>query len=95
MKVFKIAFRLERNQYTKEAVRMPKGKTKSNTQLQAAIDACNPPTLTELARRIGVSPQAVHQWLAAETPVERCRDVERACAKKVTRAQLRPDHFGD
>jgi DNA-binding transcriptional regulator YdaS (Cro superfamily) len=48
-----------------------------------------------LARAIGVSPQAVQQWLEANrVPAERVLAVESATDGKVTRHDLRPDVFG-
>jgi DNA-binding transcriptional regulator YdaS (Cro superfamily) len=36
-------------------------------------------SFSALARELGVSPQAVHQWLKKGTPVRRCSGIERAC----------------
>lgn len=47
----------------------------------------------ELARILKIKSQAVHEWNLA--PPNRCRQIERACGRKVTRYQLRPDVFGD
>lgn len=47
-----------------------------------------------LARRIGVRPQAVQQWIARNhVPAERCLDVERATGGQITRHELRPDLY--
>lgn len=64
--------------------------------LQAAIDAAG--TLTELARRLNVTPQVVSNWRSRGIPAERVLDVERATANDdgvpmVTRHQLRPDLY--
>jgi len=49
----------------------------------------------ELARRVGVSLQAVHQWVKADSvPAHRVILVETICEGVVTRYQLRPDIFG-
>lgn len=48
-----------------------------------------------LADQCGVSVQAVHKWMkAGRPPAERCLDIERCCARKITRYELRPDVFG-
>ena len=46
-----------------------------------------------LAELVGVSPQAVHQWIAGarQVPAERCPEIERATAGEVRCEQLRPD----
>jgi DNA-binding transcriptional regulator YdaS (Cro superfamily) len=48
-----------------------------------------------LAKRLGVKPPTVHQWISCERPVpaRRCRDIETATAGEITAAQLRPDVF--
>lgn len=50
----------------------------------------------ELARRVGVTPAAVTQWVRGRRPVppERCRAIEDATGGAVTRYDLRPDIFG-
>lgn len=40
-----------------------------------------------------VSPQAVHKWLSAGVPFERCLAIERA--GYATRKQLRPDDWAE
>lgn len=49
-----------------------------------------------LARRLGITPAAVNQWVRGLRPVpaERCRAIEAATAGVVTRYDLRPDVFG-
>ena len=50
----------------------------------------------ELARRVGVTPGAVTQWVQGRRPIppERCRAIEAATGGVVTRYELRPDVFG-
>lgn len=51
---------------------------------------------TALADAVGVSLQAVSKWRKnGQVPTERCAAVEKACKGLVTRAELRPDHFGE
>ncbi len=47
----------------------------------------------ELARALGVTQGAVHQWASGLTrvAVERCIDIERATGRAVTCEDLRPD----
>lgn len=48
-----------------------------------------------LARALGVTPQAVQQWVKADrVPAEQCIAVENALNGELTRYQLRPDVFG-
>lgn len=49
----------------------------------------------ELARLLGVSSQAVNQWMMGTrpVPVKRCVDIERATNGVVTRKDLRPDNW--
>ncbi len=48
-----------------------------------------------LARAVGVTPQAVQQWISTgRIPAERVIAVENATGGKVTRHDLRPDVFG-
>lgn len=46
-----------------------------------------------LARALGVSPQAVNQWLKSKVPAERVLDIEAATSGQVTRHDLRPDIY--
>jgi len=55
--------------------------------LRQAVAAAGGPSA--LARRLGVSPQAVVQW--RECPVRRVLDVERLSG--VSRSELRPDVY--
>jgi DNA-binding transcriptional regulator YdaS (Cro superfamily) len=50
-----------------------------------------------LAKAIGVTPAMVYQWLTGRRPVpaERCAAIEAATSGAVTRADLRPDLWGD
>jgi DNA-binding transcriptional regulator YdaS (Cro superfamily) len=45
-----------------------------------------------LAEMLGVTPGAISQWLGGNVPVERCVDIEKATAGKVSCEELRPDH---
>lgn len=47
----------------------------------------------ELARLVGVTPQAVSQWKKA--PPNRAIAIEKAVHGEITRYQLRPDVFGE
>lgn len=49
--------------------------------------------VSALARLLGVTPSAVHQWLRGQRPVpaERCPAIERLTLRAVTCEQLRPD----
>lgn len=50
---------------------------------------------SKLARAVGTTPQAVHQWREkGRVPGERARAVELATGGQVTRYELRPDIFG-
>jgi DNA-binding transcriptional regulator YdaS (Cro superfamily) len=55
--------------------------------LKLAADAVG--TRTELARRLGITPEAIFQW--SRIPLRRVLDVEKAT--KVPRELLRPDFF--
>lgn len=50
--------------------------------------------LSVLARRVGVSYQAVRKWERGRVPAERCRAIEAATHGAVTVHDLRPDIFG-
>lgn len=51
---------------------------------------------TALARRLGLTPQAVQKWVdQGYVPSERCREVEDIFACAVTRYELNPKVFGD
>ena len=50
---------------------------------------------SQLARDIGVKPQAVQQWVAAgEVPTKRVLACEALTNAQVTRYELRPDIYG-
>jgi DNA-binding transcriptional regulator YdaS (Cro superfamily) len=50
---------------------------------------------SELARLVGVSPQAVHAWTKGGAISALCASrIERATAGAITRSDLRPDIFG-
>lgn len=67
---------------------------KENPAIRKAIDALDVKTAAELARLVGVRPQAVDKWLRGRAPAERCRAIEEATGGAVTRYELRPDVFG-
>ena len=46
-----------------------------------------------LAKRIGVSRQAVEQWAMSRVPAERVLELERATQGQVTRHEIRPDIY--
>lgn len=46
---------------------------------------------SEIARQLGVKPQAVQQWFKRKTPIIRCPEIERITEGKVTCEELRPD----
>lgn len=48
---------------------------------------------TALAKKLGVTPPTVHQWVsgARQVPAERCPDIEALVDGQVTCEQLRPD----
>lgn len=49
---------------------------------------------SNLAREIGLKPQAVQRWCkSGKVPAERVLDVERVVAARVTRYELRPDLY--
>ena len=51
---------------------------------------------TALAKKLGVVPQAVQQWVASGKPsIKRCLAIEQATGGQVTRFDLRPDVFGE
>lgn len=63
-------------------------------KLTAALDTTGL-TQVELAERISVTPQAVHNWFArGVVPAGRCLAIENATDGAVTRFELRPDVFG-
>lgn len=59
------------------------------TALDLAIAKCGGEA--NLARALGITPQAVNQWNIA--PATRCIAIEQACNSAVTREQLRPDLY--
>lgn len=46
-----------------------------------------------IARACGLSREAVRKW--TRVPAEHCRALEAATGGEITRAQMRPDIFGD
>ena len=63
----------------------------ANEALTEAIKEAG--TAAELARRVGVTPQALGQW--DQVPPGRVLAVEAAVGGKVDRYQLRPDIYGE
>lgn len=61
--------------------------------LNRAIDLFG--TQAEFAEKLQVKPMAISQWKKRGVPAERCREIERVTEGKVTRAELRPDIFGN
>ena len=60
--------------------------------LELAINICD--TQSGLAKKVGVTPQAVQQWLAAGVvPAKRVLQIETATEGRVTRGELRPDLY--
>jgi len=57
--------------------------------------ACDLVGAANLARSLGVTPQAVNAWKKGErpVPVERCVEIEHATDGAVTRRDLRPDDW--
>ena len=48
----------------------------------------------KLAKALGVSRQAVYQWMEGKVPAERVLAVEELTGGQVTRYDLRPDIYG-
>ncbi len=68
-------------------------ETTQTLALLAAIEACG--NAIQLARAIGVTPQAITFWKRrGRVPAERVIAVEAATGGRVTRDQLRPDLYG-
>ncbi|WP_242510797.1 transcriptional regulator [Halorhodospira halophila] len=62
--------------------------------LKRAADAVG--SVTELAQSIGVRQSTVSNWfMRGRVPAERCAAIELATKGAVTRAELRPDVFGE
>jgi DNA-binding transcriptional regulator YdaS (Cro superfamily) len=59
----------------------------------AIIRACDLVGAANIARHLGVSPQAVNEWKVAKRPVplDRCVQIEQATNGEVTCEELRPD----
>lgn len=58
--------------------------------IDRAIEAVG--SAAELARRLGISKQAIHLWGLRAIPVGRVADVEKVTG--IPKAELRPDIFG-
>lgn len=67
----------------------------SSDPIRKAIDEVG--SMAALARHLGITKGAVHQWTAPgrKVPPEHCIAIERATDGKVTRYELRPDVFGE
>ncbi len=51
---------------------------------------------TPLAKGLGITPQAVQQWVVeGQIPPGRCKAIEKFLGGRMTRAEMRPDVFGD
>jgi DNA-binding transcriptional regulator YdaS (Cro superfamily) len=62
------------------------------TAIERAVEVCN--GQTGLARKLGITPQAVQQWVAAGAPpARRVIAIEIATGGMVTRYQLAPDLY--
>lgn len=60
--------------------------------IQKAVEAVG--SQSELARRVGVTPQRVGQWVkCGRVPAEQVLKIEFACAATVSRFELRPDIY--
>lgn len=61
-----------------------------NSSLKKACDLIG---ATNLARAIGVSPQAINEWAKGgkKIPIERCAQIEKQTAQAVCCEDLRPD----
>lgn len=57
--------------------------------------ACELVGAANLARKLEVSPQAIHAWKKSKrpVPVDRCAQIERITQGVVTRKELRPDDW--
>lgn len=49
--------------------------------------------LVHTARRVGVTPQRLHNWISRGVPIEKCAVVERVTRGAVTRQDLRPNDW--
>ena len=66
-------------------------KSDMSAALVKAVDIIG--SMSETARKVGCSPQAVDQWQIC--PPGRVLAVEAATGGKVTRYELRPDIYGE
>lgn len=62
----------------------------NNAPLMRAIDACKPPTQTELARRIGATVQQVNTWKVGTRPIPVLKAVAIEAQTGVPAEQLNP-----
>lgn len=58
---------------------------------KGVIDKLKKLNQSEIARAIGVTPQAVQSWFKNSVPAERCPDIEKLTSGEVTCEELRPD----
>jgi len=67
----------------------------SNTTQAIERSVSSAGTQAELARRVGVTPSMVNQWIKGvrPVPVDKCASIERATAGDVRRWDLRPDDW--
>lgn len=49
----------------------------------------------KLAKKLGVHPMAITHWKKRGVPPKRCKEIEAATGGQISRAELRPDIFGD
>jgi DNA-binding transcriptional regulator YdaS (Cro superfamily) len=61
--------------------------------IQRAIEAAG--GLTAMARRLGVTKQAIVKWRHTRVPAERVLEIEAAASHQVSRYELRPDIYGE
>lgn len=63
-----------------------------NTPFDKACDLVGP---ANLARLLGVTPQAINEWKKKKRPIplDRCTQIEQATNGAVTRKDLRPDDW--
>lgn len=66
----------------------------STSPLDRAVEIVG--TQEALASAIGIKSPSISEWRQrGRVPAERCADIERATGGEVTRAELRPDLWGE